>query len=366
MKKIVIYGEFLDKSTTGIAYVNSLLKQVLIDLDNEVTLLIEPRSKDYNQKDGIVNKKFYLVDFLEIFIKTFFSRNKDISFITISQSNLGLIKTLIILLILKIKTKKLYLYVHRGDLHVNYENIFFRRFLINLLFKFSDNIIFLSKLISNKFKKSYYKKKFLIIPNSLNKQDSKKSRIFFKKRFSERINSSKSVYKVLYSGNLQTEKGIDNIIHAVNNFNKLCSEKKIILDIFGIPFKKLDEIKNQVEYKGILNHSKRLEIMKEYDFLIIASRSEGMPILLIECLAIGLPFITTNVGAIKDILINDYPYTCSQNIKSILKSIENLIFDIENKEERIKKIISLGNEHYINKFNYKNFYENINKKILNN
>ena len=86
--------------------------------------------------------------------------------------------------------------------------------------------------------------------------------------------------------------------------------KKIILDVYGIPFEKLDGFRNQIEYKGILNYKNRLEVMSQYDFLIIASRSEGMPMILIECLSIGLPFITTKVGAINDTLIQNYPYIC--------------------------------------------------------
>ena len=88
--------------------------------------------------------------------------------------------------------------------------------------------------------------------------------------------------------------------------------------------------------------------------------------ILIECLAIGLPFITTKVGAIEDILINDYPYTCSLNSRSILKSIERIIYDIGNKEEKLKKIISAGHELYINKFQYNRFYQNIKNNLLNN
>tara|TARA_Y100001978_G_scaffold25456_1_gene21812 strand:- start:1347 stop:2447 length:1101 start_codon:yes stop_codon:yes gene_type:complete len=366
MKKIIIYGEFLERSTTGIAYINSLLKQVLIDLDNEVTLLKEPRSKDYNQENGIVNKKFYLVDFIRIFIKTIFLRKKDLSFITISQSNLGLIKTLIISLILRIKTKKLYIYVHRGDLHINYENIFLRRFLINLLFRLSYKVIFLSSLISHKFKKSFYKKKFLIIPNSLNKNDTKKTNALYFKNFYKKTINSKGIYRVLYAGNLQPEKGLDSICSAIKIFNKNIPSKKITLDVYGIPFQKLIEIKDQIKYKGILNYENRLEVMSRYDFLIIASRSEGMPMILIECLAIGLPFITSKVGAIEDILINDYPYTCSPDSRSILKSIERIIYDIDNKQEKLKRIIALGHDLYINKFQFIQFYQNIKNKILNN
>ena len=104
--------------------------------------------------------------------------------------------------------------------------------------------------------------------------------------------------------------------------------------------------------------------MSKYDFLITASKSEGMPLILIECLSIGLPFITTEVGAIKDILIKDYPYICTCTKKSIIKTIINLINDFDNQNEKVKKIISQGNKLYIDNFQYKNYYANIKKNVV--
>ena len=59
--------------------------------------------------------------------------------------------------------------------------------------------------------------------------------------------------------------------------------------------------------------------MKEYDFLLLPVKVKVCQLILIECLSIGLPFITTNVGAIKDILIKDYPYICSFKIEKYYK-----------------------------------------------
>ena len=50
--------------------------------------------------------------------------------------------------------------------------------------------------------------------------------------------------------------------------------------------------------------------MSSYDCLILPSFNEGLPLVLIECLSIGIPFITTKVGAIEDLLIKNYPYVC--------------------------------------------------------
>ena len=85
--------------------------------------------------------------------------------------------------------------------------------------------------------------------------------------------------------------------------------------------------------------------------------------IIIECLAIGLPFITTKVGAISDLLIKNYPYVCSFNEKSIRKIMKKFIYDFENTDEKIKKIIFLNKNLFLKKFQFKNYLENIRTKI---
>ena len=364
MKNAIIYGEFLEESTTGIAYINSLLEKVLYDLGYAVSRYSEPRAKDYKNIKEIVNKKFYFKDFIKIMLSLLMSKNKEISFITISQSNLGLIKTLIISIILKYKTKRLIIYVHRGDLKSNLNKFYFRKFLINLIFSISFRVIFLSKILSEDFKDNYHNNKFLIIPNSLNKRDNNKSKILYETKFFKINVLKENTYRAIYCGNIHSQKGIDKIILAIKQINKNYKHKNVILDVYGIPFEKINEINNQIQYKGILNYHNRLEIMSEYDFLITASKSEGMPLILIECLSIGLPFITTEVGAIKDILIKDYPYICTCTKKSIVNTIINLMNDFDNQKEKLKKIISHGNKLYRDNFQYKNYYSNIKKNIF--
>ena len=364
MKKAIIYGEFLNKSTTGIAYINSLLSQVLLKLDYEVLLLNEPRAKDYNHIKFLVKKRFYFKDFIQVIFNIVFLSKKDISFITISQNNLGLLKTLILAFFLKLKTKKLFIYIHRGDLHHNLEKSLYRTIVIRLLFTLSHKNIFLSNIISDNFKHNFYKNKSIIIPNALNEFDTKESKILYKKKINYNYFYPKKTYKAIYCGNLQFDKGINKISHSIEEINKIFPYTKVNLDVYGIPFERIYEIKNQIEYKGILTNRNRLEVMSKYDFLIIASKSEGLPMILIECLSIGLPFITTNVGAIQDVLIRDYPYICTFNEKSIINTIKKIIYDFDNDYKKLKGVLDLNNRLFNQRFQYKNFLENIKNKII--
>ena len=118
-----------------------------------------------------------------------------------------------------------------------------------------------------------------------------------------------------------------------------------------------------INYKGKLNNKERLLIMSQYDFLITASISEGMPLTIIECLAIGLPFITTNVGAIQDLLFSDYPYITKSDSRSIFETVRLTGDDFMNKKNFLNQIISKSNDLFIKKFQYKQFHECIKQNI---
>tara|TARA_B100000886_G_scaffold264211_1_gene188714 strand:+ start:3993 stop:5093 length:1101 start_codon:yes stop_codon:yes gene_type:complete len=365
MKRIIIYGEFLDESTTGIAYINNLLKEVFYSMDFKVSLLREPRSKDYNRLDEIIKRRLYIKDFIKLMFNIIKSNKQDLSFITLSQSNVGLLKTITIAFLLKLKSQRLIIYIHRGDLYLNYIDSIFRRSLIDLIFIFSDKIIFLSDKFSREFFQNKSNKKFLTIPNALNKKDTEKSKIIFKKRINNFYLTKKPQYKFVYFGNIQSQKGIHQIIDAIKRINEDFSKNIIKIDIYGMRFETFLEIKNQIEYKGLISYQNRLEVLSKYDFLISASKNEGMPMVLLECLAIGLPFITTNVGAISDLLASNYPYICSSDCKSIYKILKKVINDLNFKSYKVRNSIFSNNEIFIKKFQYQSYLKIINNLILN-
>ena len=362
MKTAIIYGEFINKSSTGIAYMNSNLENCLKALGYKVEKIIDPRTKDYYESKEIISKKPNLNLFLKIIYKLIVIKKSDIAFITLSMNTLGLIKTFVINNLLKIKSNKNYLYIHRGDLNIHYKESLFKKVLIDLIIKQSNKVIFLSKiLIDHKIIKNL-NRKIIIIPNTLNNNDSLLSKSIYQNKL-KIDNKIKHKLKVIYCGNIQKEKGIEKIINSIKNINK--ENKTIIkIDLYGMQFEKFNYDSKYISYRGRLNSNNRLKIMSKYDLFIMSSYSEGLPMVLIECLSIGLPFITTNVGAIPDLLINHYPYVCSQNQKSIEAKLKNFIYDFNNRKEYIKSIICKNNDLFNRKYKYKNFFDNIKKTVI--
>ncbi len=159
-------------------------------------------------------------------------------------------------------------------------------------------------------------------------------------------------------------KGIFKVISAIKIINKNNINKcKIKLDIYGLKFENIKFKDEFIQYKGRLENNERLKTMSKYDCLILPSLTEGLPMTLIESMSIGLPFITTKVGAIEDLLIQNYPYICNFNIGSIKNKINSFINDFTNNKTLVNELISKNNELFLKKFKYSIFENNIKKFI---
>ena len=80
MKRVTIFGEFLERSTTGIAYMNSLLESTLKGMGFNIIKLYDPRTIDY-QREGKVNKNnFNFLYYIKLFQKTYSFKKKQYFF----------------------------------------------------------------------------------------------------------------------------------------------------------------------------------------------------------------------------------------------------------------------------------------------
>lgn len=70
-----------------------------------------------------------------------------------------------------------------------------------------------------------------------------------------------------------------------------------------------------------------IELMKASDMLILPSKIEGLPGVILEALSCGIPVIASDVGGISDVIINGENGYClkEQKIDSFIKAIENLL-----------------------------------------
>lgn len=109
----------------------------------------------------------------------------------------------------------------------------------------------------------------------------------------------------LFVGSLDNRKGFYDLVEVFKGING--NEAKLV--ICGEPNDDkaqslLEMIKtyDAFEYRGYVSGEKKNQAFKDADVLVLPSYGEGLPITILEAFRFGLPVISTNVGAIPEIL----------------------------------------------------------------
>jgi glycosyltransferase involved in cell wall biosynthesis len=158
-----------------------------------------------------------------------------------------------------------------------------------------DAIHVLNKHMLDFFRKSGFENVFLI-PNGV---DAKEYELCYPPWDSE-------AFTVLFSGRLTYDKGADiltNIIKYANTF--LDQEIKFLITGTG-PLKKwIEEVAKEsrnVEYLGYVSKDLLKEVYRRAHILLVPSRSEGMPLRVLEAQSCGLPVVGSRIPGIIDIV----------------------------------------------------------------
>jgi glycosyltransferase involved in cell wall biosynthesis len=114
---------------------------------------------------------------------------------------------------------------------------------------------------------------------------------------------------ILAIGRLVHVKAFDVLIEAVSRLRS--SIKKIRLFIAGDgPLRAQLEaqrnsldLQDQISFLGFRNDI--LDLLHASDIFVLSSRHEGIPMTLLEAMALGLPIIATKVGGVQEVIIHD-------------------------------------------------------------
>jgi glycosyltransferase involved in cell wall biosynthesis len=156
--------------------------------------------------------------------------------------------------------------------------------------------------------------------------------------------------KVIWAGSLTDRK---NPLLSIEIIKEIINRGfKVSLDIYGDGPLKDELISNIKKYdlnsvKVINNFTIESSLYKNYDFTLITSNNEGTPYVIFESMSCGVPVITTNCGAVDEIIDND---------------ISGVIINSQNPTEFADKIVSIFN----NKIFYRYMSNNAFEKFLSN
>jgi len=158
--------------------------------------------------------------------------------------------------------------------------------------------------------------------------------------------SNNSKVKLLFVSRLMPQKGIDTLINACG----ILKEKEIkdfSLTVVGDGHQRtlMEELINKNGLKDFVNHLGWInlenlpDIYRSADIFILPSSMEGMPSVVLQAMASGLPIIATRVDGFKEILeenVNGF-FAEYNNPKDLADQIEKLIKSKELRDKMSKK-----------------------------
>ena len=149
------------------------------------------------------------------------------------------------------------------------------------------------------------------------------------KSLNNEINTLDSdVLRLLFVGSLDRRKGILDLLSALKDANF-----RFVLNICGgftdnSVKKEIEEYvfnDSRIIFNGYLTGKDKEHIFDQSDVLVLPSYGEGMPIVIMEALCFGCAIISTNVGAIPEIIKQDNGILLNPgDIDGIRESIEYL------------------------------------------
>lgn len=131
-----------------------------------------------------------------------------------------------------------------------------------------------------------------------------------KEELKKKLNLNTFKKYILFTGRLIRSKGIYELAETFITISKKYSNYNLLLIGEEIEKNNLIEMfKNsglldRICFKGIVAHKEVADYMKASELLIFPSWAEGLPNVVLEAMACGLPVVATEVGGIPEILID--------------------------------------------------------------
>ena len=305
-KNLVFFGELPPLSRNGISHNNlRFLKRLKIFFLNVYCIRDLPH-KSFSHKFLILGKLFCLYNRL-------IKKKNNIVYFTLSQGIFGIIKSFLIAYISKINNTPYIIHLHRGDLLIQCQKSYIRRFINSYILLNSSIILFISRKQLNETKNyfNFKESKCFFYPNGPF-IDIKR---YFLKESEYKIPSTYKLANLIYVGPVVKSKGVDILLDQLFNNASNRLNIKINLSIIGkivsqSLINKYTKIPANVKVQ-ILGEKRHKLVLKEIsnsDILILPSLSEGMPYVILEAVILNVPVICSNVGYISEILGEDYPF----------------------------------------------------------
>ena len=159
------------------------------------------------------------------------------------------------------------------------------------------------------------------------------------------IRKEKKIYDLIYIGNFVDVKDLPLWVDTVECVKRDVPNIKCIMVGDGERF---NDIKERIHSKGLKDNIELVgrknnvnEYIKKSKLLLMTSKSEGLPMVVVECMAYGIPAVVPDVGDIRDLVIHGKNgiIVNKRDAKEFAKEIINILRDEKRYREMSQECI---------------------------
>lgn len=328
----------------------------LLHLDIKANKSLESLGKwSFSKMLRNLQKYYELINILQ-------NKKPELVLIPISQSTIGFLKDSIFIFISTCFKNKTVIQLRGGNFRNWFESTSsMMQFFIKFILKRTDAVIVQGQSLKILFESFFTDENIFVVPNGGN---------FILK---ESATSQSNSIKIIYLGNLQASKGIEDLLNAIVIIKKQAIQN-FKVEVIGEWRNKstqenCEQLVNENElpvtfHHGISGNEKHVLLHSGNLFVFTPREPEGHPWVIIEAMAAGLPIIATNKGAIAE-SVKDGVNGFIVPSKSPEAIAEKLRYFIENPSKRIEFGIASKNlyqsqfteNHMVE--NYSNVFETV-------
>lgn len=218
---------------------------------------------------------------------------------------------------------------HSGAIHL-LTKIPLGKYLVKFISYYSNHLVLVSKQLKDKFTKLHPQavSKVSVIPMGIDCS-------FYMPNNNHKANNPR---QILFLGRLVKVKGIDILLKALASLSNI----HLLIVGDGVQRKELESLASKLKiptkFFGVVVGKEKVKLLQSCDLVVIPSiilpdgRTEGSPVVCLEAFACGKPVIASDVGGIKDLVINGQTgFLCKPaNEKQLREQILSLLYDDEN------------------------------------
>jgi glycosyltransferase involved in cell wall biosynthesis len=254
-----------------------------------------------------------------------------------------------------------------SHIHVEYQWLKSKS-ILKIIDKFFRGKYDLSLACSKKVKEFYCKhnskcnvEKVIALPNSFNFGEFNKTHITCNMDFKDMNNIPKDKYMFGYIGRLINEKGIDLLIESFNIFHKKHPDSILVVVGTGEEKQKLMNLANKYNLATVIyfmGYRKDVyNFLNIFDSFILPSKREGLPLTILEAMAMKKIVISTKVGGISELIRNNYNGILIED-RNPDNLFEAMKYVYENRDE-VCEIQENAHKHLFSNYSIEGYINNL-------